>query len=303
MYQIIFTLVKGQGMIAEKHIKPGTRILAEDVLFSIADNTVDEGLEERISQSYKQMVQKDQDLFDSLHCPDHPEWSPLVSRYLANNFELRTKTPDKGQPSGIFMKASRINHSCCPNAFFAWNPKLGQLTIHAILDIPPDKEITIAYDIPFQSRDNRREKLLEIYRFQCRCPACRFDRERGCRSEERRRRMESLWWEVDEDEGPPRADDDKGYQMIQEFIELALLEDLDGEFLSSMYELASMHAEVRGSKEDALAFAILENKTDRRLLGEDHPVTMESTIAVAELKYGKYVNELRRSEQGDGDDG
>lgn len=157
MYKIRYTITRGEAMFAKEHIKTGTRILADDVLFSVADSTVDEGLEERISQSYKQLLQKQQENFASLHCPDHR--NPLVSRYLANGFYLRTRTPDKGLPSGIFMKASRINHSCCPNAFFAWNPNLGQLTIHAMFDILPDVEITIAYDFPFQSRDIRQEKL------------------------------------------------------------------------------------------------------------------------------------------------
>ena len=283
-------------MFAKEHIKTGTRILADDVLFSVADSTVDEGLEERIIQSYKQLLQKQQENFDSLHCPDHPGWNPLVSRYLANGFYLRTRTADKGLPSGIFMKASRINHSCCPNAFFAWNPNLGQLTIHAMFDIPPDAEITIAYDIPFQSRDIRQEKLQKIYGFQCICPACRLDKESGQRSEERRRMMQSFWWEINKDKEPPRADDDKGYKMVEIFIKLALLENLDGQFLSCMYECASMHAMARGSKEQALAFAIRENQTDRRLLGEDHPITIDSTLAVRELKLEKQTNELRVSE-------
>lgn len=115
--------------------------------------------------------------------------------------------------------------------------------------------------------------------------------------------MESLWWEIDKDKGPPRADDDQGYKMVEIFIKLALLENLDGQFLSCMYERASMHAMARGSKVQALAFAIGENQTDRRLLGEDHPISIDSTLAVRELRLEEQTNELGVSEQCDEEDG
>lgn len=296
MYTIRYTSTKGQGMFAEKRIKEGTRILADDVLFSVADPTLDNGLEARISHSYRQLLQQQQDDYDSLHYPKHPKWNIAVSQFLANAFEIRTRTPGEVQPSGIFMKASRINHSCCPNAFFAWNPNLGQLTIHAMRNIPTDDEITIAYDFPFQSRDVRQEKLQEIYGFQCRCPACRLDNERGRLSEVHRRIMESLWWEIDQDKLPPRADDDKGYKRVQDFIELALLENLDGQFLSCMYERASMHEKARGSTDQALAFATLESKADWRLLGGDHPITIDSNRAVVELQLEQRAKALGVSE-------
>lgn len=299
LYRIGYSFA-GRAWFAEREIKQGTRILAEDVLLSIANTNVDDGLEERIISAYKQLTTTDQESFDSLHSPLQPGRNPLVSRYMANCFELKTSPPGEAQPSAIFLKASRINHSCCPNACFAWNPNLCQLTVHAMQDIPLGKEITIAYDIPFQSYATRQETFQKVYRFTCGCRACRIDTESGRRSEERRQRMEILWWDIEKEKESPSADKDLEYKLIQTFIELAKLEELDGGFLSSMYGRASMHAKAKGLWKDALAYGILENRADRRLLGVDHPNTNDSTMAVRELQHKEQMEELRVSGQDDG---
>lgn len=46
---------------------------------------------------------------------------------------------------GLFLKASRINHSCQPNAQHARNDILGHLAVHALRDIETDCEITISH--------------------------------------------------------------------------------------------------------------------------------------------------------------
>ena len=270
-------------MVANQHIKSGTRILTDQILFSVADNTVDEGLEERISRSFNQLSQRSQNLFNSLHCPRSAKWSPLVSRYLANSFELSERTTGKEPLSALFLEASRINHSCCPNAFFAWNPNLGELTIHAIVSIYEREEITVAYDFPFKSRDTRRRRLHELYGFQCQCPACRLMTDSDRRSEQRHQQMESLFNAIEKHQERPKRNDDKGLTMVIDFITLACEEGIDGQFLSSMFERASMHYEARGELTTALMFADLAFERDTRLLGLDHPMTIDSRRFVAVL--------------------
>lgn len=269
---------KGQGVFAEKEIKAGTRILEEELLFSIADKKIDEGIAARISASLEALPPEQQQQFQTLHCPDHPTWTPLVSRYLANCFEI-----GEGG-SGIFLKASRFNHSCCPNAFFSWNENLHRMTIHAILDIPAGEEITVCYVFPFEPLVHRRDLFREHYAFECDCPACDLDTATGRRGEKRRQRMWSLYMAVDKCSDGPSHNDEKELEMVLEFIQLAEDERIDGEFLSCMYRRAKVCYEDKGSMRLALVYAEMELETDRRLLGEDHPVTKGSAKDLRELK-------------------
>lgn len=52
----------------------------------------------------------------------------LLSRFMTNAIEC-------GKGAAIFDVTSRFNHSCVPNAHFAWNEKLGIETVYAIKDI------------------------------------------------------------------------------------------------------------------------------------------------------------------------
>lgn len=278
MYTIRSVPGKGQGMFADKEIKAGTRILDDELLFSIAENTITESIGELIRVSLESLPPERQQQFEALCCPDHPTWTPLVSRYLANCFEVGARV------SAIFLKASRVNHSCGPNAFFSWNESLHRMTIHAIVDIPADEEITVSYVFPFFSLEHRQELFREHYGFYCDCPACHLGIEIGRRGDMCRQRMEKLYMAVDKCNGGPSNNDEKELAMVLEFITLAQDQRMDGEFLSCMYRRARECYEDRGSKEEAFKYAERELETDTRLLGEDHPLTQESAEALKELK-------------------
>lgn len=269
---------KGQGMFADKEIKVGARILEDKLLLWIADTTIDEGIAERISVALEGLPPEQQQQFETLHSPDHPTWTPLVSRYIANCFEVGAAE------SGIFMEASRINNSCCPNAFFSWNQNLQRVTVHAIVDIPAGEEITVCYVFPFFSRVYRQMMFREHYGFECGCPACLIDTPIGQKSELCRQKMETLYLAVDKCNGGPSNNDEKELEMVLEFIKLAKDERLDGEFLSCMYRRAKECYEDRGPEELALKYAVMEVETDKRVLGEDYEVTMDSARNLEELK-------------------
>ncbi|KAL9063070.1 MAG: hypothetical protein Q9161_009639 [Pseudevernia consocians] len=278
MYTTRFTSGRGCGMFADTEIKAGVRILADELLFCIADSTVNEGIGERISISFAGLTAEEQQQFNTLHCPYYPTGTPLVTRYLANCFEIQ------GVSSGIFLKASRINNSCCPNAFFSWNQNLHRLTLHAMVDIPAAVEITICYIFPFFSLRQRQDEFRKTYGFRCDCPACDLETKSGQCTELRRQRMETLYVAVDKLNGGPSTNDQKELEMVLEFIALAEDDHLDGEFLSCMYCRAKECYEDRGSMELAMRYAEMELETDTRLLGEDHRVTEKSTRALEELK-------------------
>jgi hypothetical protein len=52
----------------------------------------------------------------------------LLSIFMTNAMEC-------GQGAAVFEIASRFNHSCVPNAHFAWNQELEVETVFAVKDI------------------------------------------------------------------------------------------------------------------------------------------------------------------------
>ena len=167
---------KGLGIQASIDIPRGTPLLTEEALFSKRGNGA-------VPQLWAQHA-----AFVALFCPVAPG-SPTTpeKRFDANNFEM------DGTEKGIFLKASRFNHSCRPNAFFTWNPRSRRITINAILDIRTDDEICLNY-IPnsFAKSRSERHRKLRHYDFTCQCPACLPDSEFGSASVERRKKMKAL---------------------------------------------------------------------------------------------------------------
>lgn len=96
--------------------------------------------------------------------------------------------------AAVFEIASRFNHSCVPNACFAWNEKLGVETVYAIKDIAAGEEITLSYVDPLYDVSARMWELWH-YGFECDCPACGDTRVQGsfaARSRERRWRLREI---------------------------------------------------------------------------------------------------------------
>ena len=50
----------------------------------------------------------------------------------------------RGGPAGLFLRGSRINHSCVPNAEGYFH-KSGYLSVQALRDIAPSEEVTVSY--------------------------------------------------------------------------------------------------------------------------------------------------------------
>jgi len=60
---------------------------------------------------------------------------------------------------GVFLKASRCNHSCGPNANCTWDIDTFSLALTALRPIRAGEEITITYIKLAMSRAERRGKL------------------------------------------------------------------------------------------------------------------------------------------------
>ncbi|KAF8199778.1 hypothetical protein K438DRAFT_1822486 [Mycena galopus ATCC 62051] len=76
--------------------------------------------------------------------------------------------------SGLFLKASRLNHSCSPNVIHRFNSKSFALTVHAVRPIAKGEEIVHSYinQESTATRDERRSLLRDRYHFDCVCDHC-----------------------------------------------------------------------------------------------------------------------------------
>ena len=176
---------RGLGLKSTCYLPRGSPILSEWAYFSTANNA-------NLSR-----VQENDNRFKELSCP-----APVSAkrRFDVNNFQM-----GKNQ-RGIFLRASRFNHSCRPNAYFAWNGISRRLTIHAILDIPAKTEIFLNY-LPqdyLKPVAQRRQALRQNYGFNCSCVACERDAAFGVLSRERRSNMRTLNENISQNQNPDR---------------------------------------------------------------------------------------------------
>ena len=90
---------------------------------------------------------------------------------ISNNiFELKVEGKKLGD--GLFLNASRFNHSCVPNTTYEYDPKSECKIVKADCDIDAGEELTLSYTDPRQLREERATRLKRGWNFECLCPAC-----------------------------------------------------------------------------------------------------------------------------------
>ena len=177
---------KGKGLVATRSLKPGENVLIELPLLvgSINWSRIggqgspgeSSGLRVRsLIQSFNRLAPEHQALAMSLHAPEatknsvnHPELGEEEKRLLrvfeSNNIEI-----DQDR-CGLYEKASRINHSCSPNAFWRVEASDTKLTVRTCRGVEEGEEIVVDYymfDV-FLLRQERISKILEERLFICR---------------------------------------------------------------------------------------------------------------------------------------
>ena len=201
---------RGDGIVATTNIPRGTPLMAETALFSVDE--VGDTLSSDNRRAIRRHARADLNRqFRELVCTSDPPSD--YSRFDTNNFELGEDERGKRR-CGSFIEASRFNHSCIPNAYFAWNPALnngqGQLTIYAIQNIDAGDEILINYrtDDYNKLRGARQANLNDHYDFICGCPACLRPppHQFGAMSDGRRGRIRDLRTQIDRSPDPSTPD-------------------------------------------------------------------------------------------------
>ncbi|KAL4732053.1 hypothetical protein ACLX1H_001060 [Fusarium chlamydosporum] len=91
--------------------------------------------------------------------------------------------------TGLWVRASYMNHSCIPNAKKDFIGDL--ILVRAIRGIAAGEEITHAYD-ESTSFDERKAAIMRTWGFECRCPLCLVEEEESADVRQKRRLAEDM---------------------------------------------------------------------------------------------------------------
>jgi hypothetical protein len=265
---------KGLGFIAASKISKGTRILLEVPLFETPDSSEDiSSAEIIVLQEVKSLTKDQQRAFFALqNVQRRNKCSPVLGIAITNMLPLGASNS-----GGLFLEASRINHSCQPNAQHAWNDDLGHLTVHALRDIEADREITISYISGVSlGYAERQRHLMGAFSFACVCELCSLPVIARTESDYRLDQIRSI-----EDEGAATDLDQvlehpaKSLSQIHRLFELLEEEGIcDIRFTRACFN-AFQIAAVVGDKARAKVFAERAYAARKVFAGDDSPMTIE----------------------------
>lgn len=174
---------KGLGMFARREVYDGEVILREHPVvvspyliglsMPLADIYAD--LFKRLSRpAYSELMS-----LAKSSCPSLKDASVYESIMRANALGIALNIPNVDHAElaihrGIFLKTSRCNHSCGPNAKWDWDMKTFSLTLTAVRTIAKGQEITIPYIAPDLPGGARRASIQQQYGFECQCYHCTY---------------------------------------------------------------------------------------------------------------------------------
>lgn len=170
------TVPNGEGVFASRRILRGELILSERPIFRIPTDIPEifkcifiEAAIRTLSPVHLNHFLCLENSHTECACfPGHP----LLAIFGTNAFGII------GDEAGIWLRASKFNHSCSPNAEFSSDSITGELRIYALRNILPTEEIFLAYIndecLYGKPRQSRQSILLARYHFTCACSVCSF---------------------------------------------------------------------------------------------------------------------------------
>ncbi|KAI9752906.1 MAG: hypothetical protein M4579_005424 [Chaenotheca gracillima] len=180
---------KGQGLVTTTKILKGTRILTESPAFRVPRDVSDiEAVEQVVNREVDRLSKARQQAFHSLSNIHGTGASSALGIARTNVLPLGADARE----GGLFLEASRINHSCVHNAQNTWNTTLGQLTIHVFKDLEEGEEITISYLEGSESYVARQQRLKKSFGFDCTCELCSLPPDQRQESDQRLKEITRL---------------------------------------------------------------------------------------------------------------
>ena len=194
MYREEEVVGKGIGCIATEEISPGCLVLRETpCLFLPPGGEEGSALLQRTVKAFLGMESEEQEKYlqlANMFDRDESEWSDTARKDMENiksELEAQPLTDlvpcdiikiwqiklTNGFHNGVFLKMSRFNHSCWPNAEYFWNTDTRTRDIRAVRTVLQNQEILLDYRQPWTlTREERRRSLRENFNFDCCCEVC-----------------------------------------------------------------------------------------------------------------------------------
>ena len=271
---------KGFGVIATRRFSSGERIIVEQPLVYWHSKTGDDGEHDwaELDGIVSSLCDTDRRAFFGLcdkHADQHGHAKTAHGIWNSNSFPTEdvmgdglAAARDGVQRSAVYRLCSRINHACRPSCFAAWSAALGQQTVHALRDVAPGEELSIAYVGGAEAgvRESRQRLLRDKYHFDCTCDVCCLQGASLAASEARQARMHHLHAMLAA--GPPAADEALD-GLVTEHLRLMAEEGLPLIWGRAGVIHALVRAKNRGDTRAAAAWAAEGASAVRLALGDD----------------------------------
>lgn len=191
--EVRLTADRGHGLFATRDIKRGTCIVNEAPIFTFPPDIArydKHGIHLMLAGFEKLDPEQLQALMQL--SSDHPEFERCLKERMGDDFkpgkmfssveEMQkalciyksncVRLGFQGQHgSGVFLKYSRLNHSCTPNVSNIYDEFTRKEVVHVTRDVKADEEFTTTY-IDLLAPPSVRAMELKKWSFVCTCAAC-----------------------------------------------------------------------------------------------------------------------------------
>ena len=182
---------KGKGLKATRRIPRYSVLLEEDPVFVRDQNSNPGGggelgedlqnlslAEEKISKN--QQIQDILKLFDPEGSKDDSSISDKLTRIMnVNSIRVTNRLTNKTSKN-LYLRISRINHSCQPNCVWKPDVQSERCAVVSLVTIEKNEEITVNYHFNLTDPrgkfclgyQQRQHKLNSLFSFNCLCQLC-----------------------------------------------------------------------------------------------------------------------------------
>ncbi|GAA5851414.1 hypothetical protein JCM5353_006869 [Sporobolomyces roseus] len=162
---------KGKGIVALRDLEEGDLLFSEKPVV-VVDRNLQLSVPEMVSYLDRQvssLSEEDSKAFNQLAIAP-PAKSEATSYGIAMTNGISIETgPSEG---GVFLLASRLNHSCRPSVAWRWDSKEEKLRVQLVRSVKKGEELTVSYTPAMEQSGPRRATLQRRYGFDCDCEVC-----------------------------------------------------------------------------------------------------------------------------------
>lgn len=254
---------KGVGLVANKTIKRGERIMAWQPTLLMHHSLVQEMDLESQHRILDLALHK-------LPAPRRRAFTRQLGQFgghqvsdimATNSFQIDVGGDD-GHHLGNFPDVSRFNHDCRPNVAFRIDDHLTHYT-HAVRDIAAGEELTITYMNPFETWAARQSHVEKSWGFVCTCKHCSMSQKEIEKSDQRLEEIEEIEAELGDFNSKKAS-----VKMIERVLRLYEEERLHAK-AHGAYVLAALNYSLFGNAKKAKQLAELAAETGIIEFGPD----------------------------------